>query len=48
METFGGLDVLCNNAGILNEEEWETSVSINMVSSHKRRDWSHVEHTISH
>lgn len=30
VETFGGIDILCNNAGILNEEEWEKTVSINI------------------
>uniref|UniRef100_A0A3B4T2Z0 Zgc:56585 n=1 Tax=Seriola dumerili TaxID=41447 RepID=A0A3B4T2Z0_SERDU len=30
-ETFGGIDILCNNAGILNESEWEKTVSVNLV-----------------
>ncbi|XP_018547944.1 15-hydroxyprostaglandin dehydrogenase [NAD(+)] [Lates calcarifer] len=30
-ETFGGVDILCNNAGILNERTWEKTVSINLV-----------------
>ncbi|XP_037324267.2 15-hydroxyprostaglandin dehydrogenase [NAD(+)] [Pungitius pungitius] len=30
-ETFGGIDILCNNAGILNEATWEKTVSINMM-----------------
>ncbi|XP_054481761.1 15-hydroxyprostaglandin dehydrogenase [NAD(+)] [Anoplopoma fimbria] len=30
-ETFGGIDILCNNAGILNENTWEKTVSINMM-----------------
>ncbi|XP_051902469.1 15-hydroxyprostaglandin dehydrogenase [NAD(+)]-like [Hippocampus zosterae] len=30
-ETFGGIDILCNNAGILNEEDWERTVGINFV-----------------
>ncbi|XP_070773582.1 15-hydroxyprostaglandin dehydrogenase [NAD(+)]-like [Enoplosus armatus] len=30
-ETFGGIDILCNNAGILNESAWEKTVSINLV-----------------
>ncbi|XP_068587693.1 15-hydroxyprostaglandin dehydrogenase [NAD(+)]-like isoform X1 [Cebidichthys violaceus] len=29
---FGGIDVLCNNAGILNEAQWEKTVSINLVA----------------
>ncbi|XP_042355491.1 15-hydroxyprostaglandin dehydrogenase [NAD(+)]-like [Plectropomus leopardus] len=32
VETFGGVDILCNNAGILNEGEWEKTCSINLVS----------------
>ncbi|XP_026227560.1 15-hydroxyprostaglandin dehydrogenase [NAD(+)]-like [Anabas testudineus] len=31
VETFGGIDILCNNAGILNEGEWEKTVSINLL-----------------
>lgn len=30
-ETFGGIDILCNNAGILNENDWEKTVAINLV-----------------
>ncbi|KAE8287634.1 15-hydroxyprostaglandin dehydrogenase [NAD(+)] [Larimichthys crocea] len=30
-ETFGGIDILCNNAGILDETQWEKTVSINLV-----------------
>lgn len=30
-DTFGGIDILCNNAGILNEGEWEKTVSINLL-----------------
>ncbi|XP_034461659.1 15-hydroxyprostaglandin dehydrogenase [NAD(+)]-like [Hippoglossus hippoglossus] len=30
-ETFGGIDILCNNAGILNEGSWEKMVSINLM-----------------
>ncbi|KAM7398373.1 hypothetical protein PAMA_006329 [Pampus argenteus] len=29
-ETFGGIDIVCNNAGILDESEWEKCVSINL------------------
>lgn len=30
-ETFGGVDIFCNNAGILNEIQWQKTVSINLV-----------------
>ncbi|XP_061595144.1 15-hydroxyprostaglandin dehydrogenase [NAD(+)] [Cololabis saira] len=30
-ETFGGIDILCNNAGIMNEGTWEKMVSINLM-----------------
>ncbi|XP_043996429.1 15-hydroxyprostaglandin dehydrogenase [NAD(+)] isoform X2 [Gambusia affinis] len=32
VETFGGIDILCNNAGILNETSWEKTISINLMS----------------
>ncbi|XP_069573734.1 15-hydroxyprostaglandin dehydrogenase [NAD(+)] [Brachyistius frenatus] len=32
-ETFGGIDVLCNNAGILNESTWEKTVSVNLMGA---------------
>ncbi|XP_027129533.1 15-hydroxyprostaglandin dehydrogenase [NAD(+)]-like [Larimichthys crocea] len=31
IEAFGGIDILCNNAGILNESQWEKTVSINLM-----------------
>ncbi|XP_041864895.1 15-hydroxyprostaglandin dehydrogenase [NAD(+)]-like [Melanotaenia boesemani] len=33
METFGGIDIVSNNAGILNETAWEKTVSINLMGS---------------
>ncbi|CAI5642873.1 15-hydroxyprostaglandin dehydrogenase [NAD(+)] [Oreochromis niloticus] len=33
VETFGGIDILCNNAGIFDESEWENVVSTNLVGS---------------
>ncbi|XP_010790310.1 15-hydroxyprostaglandin dehydrogenase [NAD(+)]-like isoform X1 [Notothenia coriiceps] len=32
LATFGRMDILCNNAGILNEVEWEKTISINLVA----------------
>ncbi|CAN9501156.1 unnamed protein product [Ophioblennius macclurei] len=29
-QTFGGIDIVCNNAGILNEVDWEKCVSVNL------------------
>jgi hypothetical protein len=34
IETFGTLDIVINNAGILNDVEWEKEVDINLVSRH--------------
>lgn len=31
VQTFGGIDIVCNNAGILNEKDWEKTVSINLL-----------------
>ncbi|XP_042287687.1 15-hydroxyprostaglandin dehydrogenase [NAD(+)]-like [Thunnus maccoyii] len=31
LETFRGIDILSNNASILNESEWEKTVSINLL-----------------
>lgn len=31
VETFGRINIVCNNAGILNESEWEQTVSINLM-----------------
>lgn len=30
-KTFGGIDILCNNAGVVDEDEWEKTVSVNLV-----------------
>ncbi|XP_069396070.1 15-hydroxyprostaglandin dehydrogenase [NAD(+)] [Paralichthys olivaceus] len=30
-ETFGGIEIMCNNAGILDESTWEKMVSINLM-----------------
>ncbi|XP_078417677.1 15-hydroxyprostaglandin dehydrogenase [NAD(+)]-like [Cetorhinus maximus] len=32
LQTFGRLDVLCNNAGINNENSWEKTISVNLVA----------------
>lgn len=43
VETFGGIDILCNNAGIMNEVSWELSVSVNLVSvDSARMTWFHL------
>ncbi|KAL2094776.1 hypothetical protein ACEWY4_009495 [Coilia grayii] len=30
VQTFGGIDIVCNNAGIINEVDWEKTVDINL------------------
>ncbi|XP_024122098.1 15-hydroxyprostaglandin dehydrogenase [NAD(+)] [Oryzias melastigma] len=30
IDTFGSINILCNNAGILKEDDWEKTVSINL------------------
>ncbi|XP_049598133.1 15-hydroxyprostaglandin dehydrogenase [NAD(+)] [Syngnathus scovelli] len=30
-DTFGGIDIVCNNAGVLDEKEWELTLDINLV-----------------
>ncbi|XP_018583931.1 15-hydroxyprostaglandin dehydrogenase [NAD(+)] [Scleropages formosus] len=32
LETFGRIDIVCNNAGILDENAWERTVSINLCA----------------
>ncbi|XP_054612088.1 15-hydroxyprostaglandin dehydrogenase [NAD(+)]-like [Dunckerocampus dactyliophorus] len=32
VKTYGGMDILCNNAGILNEKDFEKTVAINFVA----------------
>uniref|UniRef100_A0A3Q1JUP3 15-hydroxyprostaglandin dehydrogenase [NAD(+)] n=1 Tax=Anabas testudineus TaxID=64144 RepID=A0A3Q1JUP3_ANATE len=31
IETFGGIDIVCNNAGTMDENDWEKTVSINLL-----------------
>ncbi|CAI5642876.1 unnamed protein product [Oreochromis niloticus] len=31
VDTFRGIDIVCNNAGILNEKQWEKTVSVNLM-----------------
>lgn len=29
--SFGTLDIVCNNAGILDEDNWELAIDVNLV-----------------
>lgn len=33
VQIFGRLDVVCNNAGINNEKQWEHSINVNLISA---------------
>ena len=33
MSLFGCVDILCNNAGIADEQNWEKMVAVNMVGN---------------
>ncbi|XP_041949429.1 15-hydroxyprostaglandin dehydrogenase [NAD(+)] [Alosa sapidissima] len=43
VQTFGGIDIVCNNAGIINETDWEKTVAINL-SGVIRGTYLAVEH----
>lgn len=30
-EEFGGIDIVCNNAGIGNEDKWKMTLDVNLV-----------------
>lgn len=32
IDYFGNIDIIINNAGILNDFKWETEIAVNMVS----------------
>ncbi|TRY59381.1 hypothetical protein DNTS_004291, partial [Danionella cerebrum] len=32
VETFGHIDIMCNNAGIINEKQWEKTIEINLAA----------------
>lgn len=31
-KTFGGIDIVCNNAGIVDESQWRKMLDVNLVS----------------
>ena len=32
-DTFGGIDIVCNNAGIGDEQKWKKMIAVNMVNT---------------
>ena len=48
-ETFGGIDIVCNNAGIGNENKWRLTLDINLVRFPQIGDaivWLFFEHCV--
>jgi NAD(P)-dependent dehydrogenase (short-subunit alcohol dehydrogenase family) len=37
LDTFGGLDIVINNAGILEEEHYERMIDINLVRKNDKK-----------
>ncbi|XP_056141179.1 15-hydroxyprostaglandin dehydrogenase [NAD(+)] [Lampris incognitus] len=46
-ETFGQLDIVCNNAGIIDEKNWEKAVSVNLLGT-VRGTYIALEHMNRH
>lgn len=38
MKTLGGLEILVNNAGIINESDFTKTIDVNVVSNSKNHD----------
>lgn len=39
----GKLDILCNNAGVVDEDNWEKTIAINLVRKRRKtRSWDNI------
>ena len=43
---WGKLDIVCNNAGVVDEDDWNKTLNINLVSCYVMLNGQHTSHEI--